>query len=351
VPVLRGAFAEAAQFAALASAKCTHVVYTVFFDSDRRLPVNLLPPPEGSGSCAFAFVYSGTPVSRRSPWRAIEVGVHDLPWPPERYRRNSRVPKMLPHLFFPPSVETTTYIDAENQVEVKLKDIVRSMLGDCNASFAAQAHRSRAENVMDEFEAIRGANNTAEPEALRKQELFYRSDRRFHKAVKEYGGVGIDGELLVRRMADRPTRLLGEAWMRAYLRGADRDQPAFSYAIEKTVMATCRDDSTRSKDSCGLSCGQGFINLVGHAGSADCTLYRAGKPTGREEKRIRKKLANVERPAWSSEPPDWVCESTGLLENKPLLTSTMKRLSIPFRRPLMRHTPAPGSNIAKLGDH
>jgi hypothetical protein len=350
VPVLRGSFAETAQRSALVSGKCTHLVYTVFFDAERRLPVALPLPPEGSAGCAFAFVYSGTPMSSRSPWKAIEVDIKDLPWPPDQYRRNSRVPKMLPHLFFAPSVETTVYIDAENQVDAKLRDIVNTMLRDCNASFAAQAHRSRSTKVMEEFAAIREVNNSAEPEALDKQEALYRKDRRYHRAVKEHGGVGIDGEFLVRRTADRPTRLLGEAWMRAYLRGADRDQPAFSYAIEKTVMATCRQDAAHSKESCGLSCGQGFINLVGHAGSTDCTLKRAGSPRGTEEKRIRKKLTELERPMWSSPPPDWICESTGLLEVKPLLTSTMKRLSIPFRRPPGRPARAPKASN-RFGDH
>ena len=51
-------------------------------------------------------------------WRYIEVDTDDLPWPASQFRRNSRVPKLLPHLFFPPSVKTTVYIDAENSIEV-----------------------------------------------------------------------------------------------------------------------------------------------------------------------------------------------------------------------------------------
>ena len=37
------------------------------------------------------------------------------PWPKEQSRRNSRVPKLLPHLFFPyPATEFTVYIDVRH---------------------------------------------------------------------------------------------------------------------------------------------------------------------------------------------------------------------------------------------
>ena len=85
--------------------------------------------------------------------------------------------------------------------------------------------------------------------------------------------------------------------MRAYLRGGDRDQPAFSYAFEKSVMAPCRarvEANARkgiNGTSCGLSCGEGFVNLLGHHKSADCFDNRP------------------RRPDWSTKPPKWVCES------------------------------------------
>ena len=95
--------------------------------------------------------------------------------------------------------------------------------------------------------------------------------------------------------------------MRAYLRGGDRDQPAFSYAFEKAVMAPCRRaaaGSARREESCGLSCGQGFVNLVGHAASNDCAALQPGAQLTHS--------TEFDRPAWSAKPPEWLCRSGDL---------------------------------------
>lgn len=289
----------------------------------------MLPAPVGAEGCAFAFVYSGTNVDQHSTqrarqWSVLEVGTEDLPWPKEAHRRNSRVLKLLPHLFFPSPVATSVYLDSDNALatNVNVSDVVRSMLTHCGAGFAAQAHKTRSVNVMQEFRAIRDSQNTVEPDAVAAQERQYRSDRRYMAALKEHGGVGIDGVLLVRRTNDRAARLLSEAWMRAYLRGGDRDQPAFSYAFEKAVMTPCRAAAHErdQQSSCGVSCGQGFVNLVGHAASNDCATMRAataaaeaGSPsTSGVSLRREKQSAELERPTWSSQPPAWLCRSAGL---------------------------------------
>ena len=170
------------------------------------------------------------------------------------------------------------------------------MLGRCNASWSAQAHKNRAINVMEEFPRIKLLNNSAEPARLNEQLRAYVKDPEYRQAAHERQTVGIDGELLVRQNGDRRSQLLSEAWMRTYLRGADRDQPSFSYALEKAVTGPCRrrvqdhvraasrgargptiDEAAEIRAQCGLSCGEGFINLVGHASSTDCQRYRAGQ--------------------------------------------------------------------------
>ena len=247
-------------------------------------------------------------------WILIEVPRDDLPWPVDNYRRNSRVPKLLPHLFFPPTVDATVYIDAENSVTADLHVVVQSMLFSCNASFAAQTSPSRAVSVMKEFEVVRFSKNAVEPEACQKQERTYRADKAYMATVNEGRAVGINAELLVRRNL-YPYNLLGNSWMRAYLRGGDRDQPAFSYAFEQSVMKPCRkrfeeeagaDKTGYSKGQCGLACGTGFVNLVGSARSADCLgdsvkTYCENQPEGFCEVKPR--------PWWATQPPDWVCSS------------------------------------------
>ena len=248
-------------------------------------------------------------------WILIEVPRDDLPWPTESYRRNSRVPKLLPHLFFPPTVEATVYIDAENSVIADINVVVQSMLSSCNASFAAQASPSRAVSVMKEFEVIRYSQNAVEPEACEKQERSYRADKAYMATVNEGRAVGINAELLVRRNFHPFTRFLDSSWMRAYLRGGDRDQPAFSYAFEQSVMGACRarfeevagaDKTGYGRGQCGLACGMGFVNLVGSARSADCLgtsvkTYCENQPEGYCEVKPR--------PWWATQPPDWLCNS------------------------------------------
>ena len=88
------------------------------------------------------------------------------------------------------------------------------MLGRCNASWSAQAHKNRAINVMEEFPRIKLLNNSAEPARLNEQLRAYVKDPEYRQAAHERQTVGIDGELLVRQNGDRRSQLLSEAWMR-----------------------------------------------------------------------------------------------------------------------------------------
>ena len=329
-PRLRGSFAAVADDTALKSSRCSHVVYTVAFQARAKV-VKLHPAPLGAEGCAFAFVYSGTSVEqdstpRQQRWSVLEVSTDDLPWPMEAHRRNSRVLKLLPHLFFPAPVIASVYLDSDNTLGgVNVSQVIRSMLTECGAGFAAQAHKTRSVHVMQEFRAILDNENTVEPDAVKAQERQYRRDQRYMAALKAHGGVGIDGVLLLRRTDDPMARRLSEAWMHAYLHGGDRDQPAFSYAFEKAVMAPCRAAAIGRRGaarrdlppgSCGLSCGQGFANLVGHAASNDCAGLRVGGKDSRSAAHTHLHRAAVnaelERPRWSTSPPEWLCRSEGL---------------------------------------
>lgn len=294
VPVLGGAFAVASARAQelVARSRCKRVAYTAYFGTTANIALFL--PPYGSEGCAFVFIHPGTAVSQDNDvrqWTPIEVDTGALPWPAWQGRRNSRVPKLLPHLFFPyPATEVTVYIDAEDDLSyANIDEMISSTISECNTSFAAQAHPDRAQNVMEEFSAIREAHKSAEPETLDAQEATYRNDTAFMNAVNAGLGRMLDGALLVRKTDDVDAKHLSENWMRAYLRGADRDQPAFAYALEKSTTGPCRD----WRGECDVDCASsGFLNLFSHSQS---NLCRRGGPAS---------------PSWSSPPPQWVCNGT-----------------------------------------
>ena len=163
------------------TARCTQVAYTVSFvplESERgprhvNMPRKLQPAPRGAEDCAFAFIYRGTKVNQDATeharrWRLVEVDVDALPWPMSAHRRNSRVLKVLPHLFFTePHVRASLYLDSESRLgaAVNVSDVVRELLTDCGAGFAAQAHKTRSMQVLREFRAILDNANTVEPAA------------------------------------------------------------------------------------------------------------------------------------------------------------------------------------------
>ena len=297
VPVLRGAFAAAAERTQQQAAErgCLRVPFTVWLNPDGP-DHSLFPPPfDTAQGCAFAFVYKSTSLIQQKDavqWTAVEIDTSELPWPAAQGRRNSRVPKLLPHLFFPyPATEITLYIDAEDDLSDRtIGEMISSTISDCGASFVAQAHPSRSDTIMDEFEAIRSADNSAEPENLVLQEYSYRNDSSFMAAIAGGFGRMLDGALLIRKSNDSDARTLSENWMRAYLRGADRDQPAFAYALEKSSTGPCRAGG----GECDVNCTSGgFLNLIGSSISRTC---RGGRTL-------------PEAPSWSSPPSPWVCRS------------------------------------------
>jgi len=113
VPVLRGAFAAAAERTQQQAAErgCLRVPFTVWLNPDGP-DHSLFPPPfDTAQGCAFAFVYKSTSLIQQKDavqWTAVEIDTSELPWPAAHGRRNSLVPKLLPHLFFPyPATEIT----------------------------------------------------------------------------------------------------------------------------------------------------------------------------------------------------------------------------------------------------
>ena len=320
-PQLSGAFEIAANksihFSKLNG--CRLVTYTVAMLDPAHKRSKASSPPPGSEGCAFAFVHDASdihPLTKTgSQWMPIVVPVTDLPWPVAVTRRNARVPKLLPHLFFPQSVEATVFVDADSSLKIKrgIAGIVQNLLTDCGASFAALAHATRFTDVMTEFDDLRSSGTVDDPANLDLQEHVYRADEDYMAAVNSGRAVAVDGQLLVRRNANPQSRHLDVAWMRAFVRGADRDLPAFSYALEKSGLAACRariGEEGYGQGRCGLGCGQGAINLVGSPRSADClgqgvTEFCTDQPEGTWGRCSKVKA----RPSWATVPPPWVCNA------------------------------------------
>ena len=167
----------------------------------------------------------------------------------------------------------TVYIDTKLKLNpaTTLRSLVDPALYGCGAAFAAFAHPERHSAPMLEFAAVmaRGGNATAEPAALLAQRDRYAADRGFARAEALGLNVMIDGSILIRDTASdspaaRAARSFGCAWMRAYVEGSDRDQPAFSYALWQTTRAPCLSEARQpqGRGSCGVGCGDGFLHLM-----------------------------------------------------------------------------------------
>ena len=79
--------------------------------------------------------------------------------------------------------------------------------------------------------------------------------------------------------------------------------------------AACRRAAAGDKagdEGCGLRCGQGFVNLVGHAASNDCTALEAHATPAASSSDFDRLHNPLDRPAWSAAPPAWLCRAGSL---------------------------------------
>ena len=176
-------------------------------------------------------------------------------------RRHSRVPKILSHAFF--GATPTVYVDAKRDTpgsQHAAEGLVESALARCDASLAAFSHPRfhqsgglepcEAEPTLAEFDAIQ-PHQTWRLDEVRAQAAAFRADASYLLAEQLGRNRMIDGSIIIRR-GTRWLAAFEVEWFRAYLRGADRDQPAFAFAFNRQVIvqhaysvdASC-DPSTR----------------------------------------------------------------------------------------------------------
>ena len=259
-----------------AAAACQTVVLTAIFGGVDQLRQPLHPPSPKSASCFFAFVdpasaaaalrgrgrdkESGTSAAtsaaslpRVGAWRLV---VLDGALPFGDARRDSRVPKMLPHRFFPESLYAI-WVDGKLQLNVRPEAAVQAYLLAESADVAA-VRNLRRESIDHEYAWIaswmckqsnadgggggggaaraagaRGGAGAAADEAcaaLRRQMMVYRHEQS-HSAGWEANTAVIEGALLLLDLRSAATHCLLCAWFNEYVRFGERDQLSFSYVL------------------------------------------------------------------------------------------------------------------------
>ena len=153
------------------------------------------------------------------------------------------MPKILSHAFF--GATPTVYVDAKRDTPgLAAEGLVESALARCDASLAAFSHPRfhqsgglepcEAEPTLAEFDAIQ-PHQTWRLDEVRAQAAAFRADASYLLAEQLGRNRMIDGSIIIRR-GTRWLAAFEVEWFRQYLRGADRDQPAFAFAFNRQVI-------------------------------------------------------------------------------------------------------------------
>ena len=292
-----------------ATEKCTFVFYTAGIGGTSLDDDVLGAPPTDSAGCAIAFVTNTTALDAR--WTAIHIQPGSI-----SSRVLSRVPKLLPHLFFGEQVAGAVYLDMKVILppRLSLQEIVSSTLTSCGATWAAMSHPWAPFTPLSDAHQSLALHRSADPDAFQAEIDSYSNDPQFMAAEQSHRNRLIDGLLLIRDLRRgtpgragarcQAAHALNLAWWAGFAEGgADRDQLPFAYKLRKAALGPCEDTLSPSAlrafeasqgatdVGCGVACGQGFINIFGH--SATC-------PQNMDE--------HILRAPFASTPPVWVCD-------------------------------------------
>lgn len=180
------------------------VVYTVNINGHDNLR-----PPENVESGVRYICVTDVPINCE-PWEACPA------W--KRYdneRRNSRIPKILSHLFF--NSEYTIYLDANYVLVRKPSEIIEKYLKETDIAFYRHPCRK---SVYEEMECCRRESIGYGPEMERQ--------------IERYRLAGLNsnlwaGSFIVRRNTEA-VRKFNEIWWKEYRDGCERDQIALPMA-------------------------------------------------------------------------------------------------------------------------
>ena len=248
------AFDAARRETARAGERCRIVVLTALLGSLDQLRDPLHTPTADTANCYFAFVDkkasvglarrragartrhgeygASTALPRIGAWSLVALG-DELPFG-ENARHNSRVPKMLPHRFFP-AAEFCLWVDAKLQLKVLPEVAVERFLLTPRAEFAA-LRNLRRQTIDHEHAWITSwlcpRDGTA-PEAcvaVRDQWKNYASEQS-EQPEWQSGTDVIEGALLILDLRSRTTQCLLCNWFNEYSATSERDQLSFAYVL------------------------------------------------------------------------------------------------------------------------
>ena len=184
------------------------VIYTVITGGKDTLNEDM----NTTGARAVCFTDNPNLTSKK--WEIIQI--------PTLYkddRRNSRVVKMLPHIYFP-EAEYSLYCDGNIICKVPLKRLISEWLSDTD--IAVFKHHTR-DCLFDEAEeCIRLGLDSKD--VIEGQILRYTGFPK-RKGLYQCG-------VILRRHNDK-IRRLNERWFAEYMTGCKRDQVSFPYVLEK----------------------------------------------------------------------------------------------------------------------
>lgn len=167
-------------------------------------------------------------------------------------RRNSRVPKMLSHLYA--DTEYSLWIDGNMSLKKTPQSLVKRLLGDNDLAIFKHPKR---DCIYDEATrcAVAGLDD---PEVIIEQVSRYeRAGYAKHKGLCECG-------VIIRRHTPKVIEF-NNYWFSEYCRGSVRDQISFMYAVDKVGLRIKTIDAPWFLDHTGMNVlRDDFINMVPH---------------------------------------------------------------------------------------
>ena len=196
------------------------VVYTVICGSKDTLSEDI----NTKGAKAVCFTDDPTMKSEKWEIRLIPSLMKDV-------RRDSRIVKMLPHIYFPDATHSL-YLDGNIICKVPMQRLVDEWLTDTD--IALFKHHTRNCLYDEGFECVRLE--------LDEKETIMEHLKRY-KAEGFPKGKGLYQCGVILRKHSPKIKRLNEAWFAQYMTGCKRDQVSFPYVLEKEGVSINAIDS------------------------------------------------------------------------------------------------------------
>lgn len=188
------------------------IIYTCNFGGKDNLSEDI------NGQGARLVCFTDNPELKSKKWEIILVPKVFLD-----VRRNSRIPKILPHIFFP-NEDYSLYLDGNIICKIPLKRLIAEWLAETD--IAVFGHSTRNCLFDEAAECIR-------LELDSKDVIEAQIDR--YKDFPRHRGL-YQGGVILRKHTAKMKRL-NEAWWAEYCVGSKRDQISFPYVVEREGVA------------------------------------------------------------------------------------------------------------------